>query len=317
MHTLGYRFRPWTEAKAIADGASILDYVRETARENGIERKIRFRHRVVRRRVVERARRAGRSRPSATDSGETVRLHLRLPLDLQRLLPLRRGLHARVRRARALRRADRPPAALARGPRLRGQAGGRDRQRRTAVTLVPAMAEEAAHVTMLQRSPTYIVSLPARGPDRRRAAPRAARRARPTRSCAGRTSCCRCSVYQLCRRRPQPVKTTDPQARSAPLPAGYDVDTHFKPRYDPWDQRLCLVPDGDLFRRSATASAAIVTDRIETFTEAGIRLESGRRAGGRRDRHGDRAEPALPRRHASSSSTAARSTCPRRWPTRG
>ena len=130
MYTLGYSFKPWSEAEAIADGPSILDYI---ARDRA-----RARHRS---RTSASATawcapsgrpptRAGRSRPQRTDTGETVALDLRLPLPVQRLLPLRRGLHAGVRGRRALRRRDRPPAALARGPRLHGQAGRRDRQRR-------------------------------------------------------------------------------------------------------------------------------------------------------------------------------------------
>ena len=129
MHTLGYRFRPWTEAKSIADGPSILRYVRDTAREGGIDRHIRFNHRVV---SAEWSSAEARWTVEAerTDTGETVTPDLRLPLHVQRLLPLRPGLHARVPRARGLRRRGRPSPALARGPRLRRQAGRRDRQRR-------------------------------------------------------------------------------------------------------------------------------------------------------------------------------------------
>ena len=101
------------------------------------------------------------------------------------------------------------------------------------------------------------------------------------------------------------------------LPPGYDVDTHFKPRYNPWDQRLCLVPDADLFKALSDGGAEIVTDRIETFTEGGIELESGGRAGRRRRRHRDRAQPALPRRRRGSPSTARSRTWRARSPTRG
>jgi len=142
------------------------------------------------------------------------------------------------------------------------------------VTLVPAMARQAEHVTMLQRSPTYIASLPAE--DRIAAA---LRRWLPERAAYAavrwKNVLIQSLFYQLSRRRPAVIKRLIRKGVERSLPAGYDVDKHFKPLYNPWDQRMCLVPDGDLFRAIREGEASVVTDRIATFTERGLQLESG------------------------------------------
>jgi cation diffusion facilitator CzcD-associated flavoprotein CzcO len=144
----------------------------------------------------------------------------------------------------------------------------------TAVTLVPAMAGTAAHVTMLQRSPSYILALP--GIDaiavrlRERLPPRAAYAVTRWKQILVTTA-----SYQLARRRPELMKRLIRKGVTAQLPEGYDVDTHFKPAYDPWDQRLCLVPDGDLFRAIRHGDADVVTGHIDRFTPRGVRLTSG------------------------------------------
>jgi cation diffusion facilitator CzcD-associated flavoprotein CzcO len=144
----------------------------------------------------------------------------------------------------------------------------------TAVTLVPAMAETAAHVTMLQRSPTYIVSLPSVDPVNRLLRRRlSAERVYPI--VRWKNVLLSGLMYRLSRRRPDLVRSMLRKGAVKLLPPGYDVDTHFGPSYDPWDQRLCLIPDGDLFRAVRHDRASIVTDRIDTFTEKGIRLASG------------------------------------------
>jgi cation diffusion facilitator CzcD-associated flavoprotein CzcO len=144
----------------------------------------------------------------------------------------------------------------------------------TAVTLVPALARRAAHVTMLQRSPTYILSMPEKDPIadrlRRLFGPRLAYPVVRWKNVAVTTL-----LYQLSRRRPHIVKSMIRKAATRQLPQGYDVDTHFKPRYQPWDQRLCLVPDGDLFTAIRHGQVSVVTGQIKEFTEAGLRLESG------------------------------------------
>ncbi len=145
----------------------------------------------------------------------------------------------------------------------------------TAITLIPALSEKAAHVTMLQRSPSYVVSLP-----RRDKLAVALQRRLPDRLAYGLVRAKNVTMqalsFRFSRRFPGTMKRLLRKWAIAALPAGYDVDAHFKPDYDPWDQRLCLLPDGDLFNAVGSGRAEIVTDRIETFTESGIRLESGR-----------------------------------------
>ena len=144
----------------------------------------------------------------------------------------------------------------------------------TAVTLVPAMAEKAGHVTMLQRSPSYIVSIPATdviaNALRRVLGDRIAYAIARWKNVALTTF-----MFQLSRRRPKLMKKMIRRGLERQLPAGFDIDTHFKPSYNPWDQRMCMVPDGDLFKAIGAGRASIVTDEIETFTETGLKLRSG------------------------------------------
>jgi cation diffusion facilitator CzcD-associated flavoprotein CzcO len=144
----------------------------------------------------------------------------------------------------------------------------------TAVTLVPSMADRAGHVTMLQRSPSYVLSLPGQDPLarllRRFLSPKLAYSLVRWKNVIVTSA-----FYQLSRRRPRLVKTLLRKGVQRRLPAGFDVDVHFKPRYNPWDQRMCLVPDGDLFEAISRDKVGIVTGEIETFTEDGLRLKSG------------------------------------------
>ena len=277
MHTLGYRFKPWTASKSITDGPSILEYVRETARDNGIEEKIRFGYRVVAaewssaeaRWTVEAERTGG-----GAEDGERVRLTCDFLWTCSGYYRYDEGYTPEFEGV------DRFP-----GPVVHPQHWPEDLDYSgkrvvvigsgaTAVTLVPAMAEQAAHVTMLQRSPTYIASLPAQ--DRLAAW---LRRRLPERAAYAivrwKNVLIQTAFYQLSRRRPETIKRFIRKGVARSLPAGYDVDKHFKPHYNPWDQRMCLVPDGDLFRAISKGEASVVTDRIASFTERGIALESG------------------------------------------
>ena len=274
MHTLGYRFRPWRAAKSIADGASILEYVRETAREADIDRHIRFHHRVV---AAEWS--SGEQRwtveAERSDTGETVRLscgflfncggYYRYDQGYTPEFPGIEGFGGAV-----IHPQHWPADAEYAGKRVVVIGSGA-----TAVTLVPALAEAASHVTMLQRSPTYIVSMPGEDP-----LAKLLRRWLPDRvaypAVRWKNVLFQLVTYRLARRFPGLIKKMVRRGVVDALPAGYDVDTHFKPSYDPWDQRMCLVPDGDLFESLADGSAEIVTDRVEAFTENGIRLQSGR-----------------------------------------
>ena len=271
MPTLGYTFRPWTGEKAIADGPSILQYVRDTAREFGIDEHIRYRHRVT-------------AAAWNTDAA-TWTLEVETPEGPRRMVANwlfvctgyydYEGGHA---------------------PRFEGQEafGGRivhpqhwpddldhSDQRvvvvgsgATAVTLVPEMAKRAARVTMLQRSPTWIVSMPAE--DRlanwmhKRLGAKAAHAITRWKNIAYTLY-----SYQLAQRLPNFVGGAIRKMAAKDLPEGYDTETHLKPSYKPWDQRLCLVPDSDLFHAIRDGRAEIVTDHIERFDETGIRLKSG------------------------------------------
>ncbi len=271
MHTLGYRFRPWTKAKAIADGPSILQYVRDTAREAGIDRHICYGHRVVR---ASWSTEDARWTVESIHNGQTVTMTASVlylcsgyyHYDAGHLPPFP-GME---RFAGTLVHPQHWPEDLDHtGKKVVVIGSGA-----TAVTLVPAMADRAAHVTMLQRSPSYIMSLPAEDA----IANRLRRVLGPKRAyflARWKNVLAATLIYQLSRRRPGLVKSLIRKATIRQLPPGYDVDTHFNPRYQPWDQRLCLIPDGDLFRAIRHGHASVVTDQVKEFTESGVLLESG------------------------------------------
>jgi monooxygenase len=273
MYTLGYSFKPWQKPQAIADGPSILRYIRETADEHRVHEHIRFNHRMVR---AEWSSKVDRWTVQArrTDTGETVTLSCGFLLACTGYYRYDRGYTPDFAGAE---RFAGPIVHPQQWPANFDYAGKRVvviGSGATAVTLVPALAVDAAHVTMLQRSPTYVVSLPVvdalAGTLRRvlpaKAAYEAVRWRNVLRTLAS---------FQLARRRPALMKALLRRALERQLPPGYDLDTHFTPRYDPWDQRLCLVPDGDLFQALGSGRASVVTDRVEAFTERGIRLASG------------------------------------------
>lgn len=274
MHTLGYRFRPWTEAKSIADGPSILRYVRDTARDGGIDRKIRFRHRVV---SAEWSSAEARWTVGAErlDTGETVTLTCDFLFMCSGYYRYDEGYTPEFPGigefgGQVIHPQHWPEDADYAGKRVVVIGSGA-----TAVTLVPALSREAEHVTMLQRSPTYVVSMP--GED---ALANALRRFLPARVAypivRWKNVLLQGISYRLSRSRPELMKKLLRRGVVKFLPAGYDVDTHFKPTYNPWDQRLCLVPDADLFRALGSGKAEIVTDRIAGFNANGIETESGK-----------------------------------------
>jgi cation diffusion facilitator CzcD-associated flavoprotein CzcO len=273
MFTLGYSFRPWTDPKAIAGGDSICRYIRETACEHGVDEHIRFHHRVIRaewssehaRWTVEAQR---------TDTGESVMLTCSFLFVCSGYYRYDEGYTPQFagtdRFTGRIVHPQRWPDDLDyTGKRVVVIGSGA-----TAVTLVPAMTDKAAHVTMLQRSPSYVLSLPATDAvvdSLRRWLPPAV--AYPL--ARWKNALLALLAFQLSRRAPGITKALLRKGATARLPKGYDVDTHFNPRYDPWDQRLCLVPDGDLFAVIRNGRASMVTDHVETFTEHGIRLASG------------------------------------------
>ena len=267
MQTLGYRFRPWTGAKAIADGPSILSYVRETAADAGIDTRIRYGHKVV------------GAEWSTPDSRWTVRLADREPITCRFLL-MCTGYYRYD--------AGYSPDFEGEfdGPVVHPQFWPQDLDYEgkrvvvigsgaTAVTLVPALAASGAgHVTMLQRSPSYVLSLPDEDAIaitlRRRMGDRASYAIVRWKNVALATL-----LYQASQRLPGTMRKLFRAGAVKSLPAGFAVDTHFNPRYGPWDQRLCLVPNGDLFDALSDGSAGIVTAEIERLTPTGVRLRGG------------------------------------------
>jgi len=274
MFTLGYPFRPWTKEKSIADGASIWAYIDETAKAYGIDEKIRYEHRVV------------DASWSSDDARWTVDATIGEDAEPVQFtcsfLYLCSGYYSYAGGYMP----DFPDRDAFEGEVIHPQAWPEDLDYTdkevviigsgaTAVTLVPAMAEDAKHVTMLQRSPTYITSLPAKDPFADRL-----RKLLPSklayRIIRGRNVAMTSAFYEFCQRRPKAARKIITARAAQQLPAGYDLDPNFNPTYDPWDQRLCLVPDGDLFSTITAGKADIVTDQIERFTATGIELRSGR-----------------------------------------
>ena len=274
MYTFGYSFRTWHSNAAIADGTSIRRYIVDTAQAFGIERKIYFRHRV---------KRASWSSADARwtiecergNENERVFLTCNFLIGCTGYYDYTEGYTpafagADKFRGRFIHPQHWPEDLDYAGKRVVVIGSGA-----TAVTIVPAIAERAAHVVMLQRSPTYVVSRPSQD-----AIAKWLRRHLPTRAAYALARWYNVLFgiyfYNLSRRKPQAVKNWIVKQAQLELGADFDVKTHFTPRYNPWDQRLCVAPDADFFRAIKAGRAEIVTEEIDAFTESGIRLRSGR-----------------------------------------
>jgi cation diffusion facilitator CzcD-associated flavoprotein CzcO len=273
LHTFCYGFKPWLEDKAIADGDSILQYLRETAAERGIEGRIRFGHRVraAAWSTAEERWTIDAERGPAAEAVQLTATWLFCTGGYYRydsgFVPAFEGIdrfegtivHPQFW-PEDLDYAGKHVVVIGSGA--------------TAMTIVPAIAERAAHVTMLQRTPSYVIAVPAIDPVTQRLkkwfGPKRAHRIAKRQNVLLQRL-----VYKVSRRYPELMRKLIRAGNVRALPEGYDVDTHFNPPYDPWDQRLCVVPDADLFRAIAAGDASIVTDHVETFTETGIELRSG------------------------------------------
>jgi monooxygenase len=272
MYTLGFRFKPWTSTKAIADGPSIMAYLKETVAEFGIDKHIRFGNNVL------------AADWSDDDNQWTLRIQ-------------RNGEEATITASFLFACSGYYNYDQGYTPEFAGSAdfGGTIIHPQhwpedldytgkkivvigsgaTAVTLVPALAKSgAAHVTMLQRSPTYIGALPDVDPFATRM-----NKTLPAKPAyvanRWKSIVFQSAQYQLARRFPKYMRKTLMTMAQRRLPAGYDVEKHFGPRYNPWDERLCLAPNGDLFRTIRDGKADVVTDTIDRFTATGIKLTSG------------------------------------------
>jgi cation diffusion facilitator CzcD-associated flavoprotein CzcO len=273
LHTFGYEFKPWRDEEAIADGDRILAYLREAAAEHGIDQKIRFRSKVLS---------ASWSSQDArwtvavehTDTGERTAVSCRWIFCAGGYYRYEEGFSPRFEGQERFRGPVVHPQHWPQDLDYAGQRVLVIGSGATAVTLVPALAGTAAHVTMLQRTPSYIMAVPAKdklaillrsllGEERGFAVTRRLNVARQQ------------WVWRFCQKHPKAARRLIRRFNVKMLPEGYPVDEHFKPPYDPWDQRMCIAPDGDLFRAIGEGTASVVTDRITTFTENGVLLESG------------------------------------------
>jgi cation diffusion facilitator CzcD-associated flavoprotein CzcO len=273
MHTLGYSFRPWTEQKAIADGPSIMAYLRDTVAEYGIDRHIRFGH-LVRRAEWDSTTARWTVHAERADTGEAVTLTCNF-------LSMCSGYYS----YKAGHTPEFPGRERFTGTVVHPQAWPDDLDYSgkrvvvigsgaTAMTLVPAMADQVAHITMLQRSPTYVVARPDKD-----AIANGLRKVLPDdvayRITRAKNTKLQQFFYRRTRTQPEKVKQTLLDMTRKELGDEYTAE-HFTPSYNPWDQRLCLIPNGDLFQAIKAGKASVVTDTIDTFTEDGITLASGK-----------------------------------------
>lgn len=273
MYTLGYNFKPWTDTQIIADGPKIRDYIRETARENGIDRKIRYGHRVVS---------ASWSSESATwtvearlaDGDKTVRYTCNFLMNCSGYYNYDKAYVPEFKDREKYQGQFILPQFWPENLDYTGKKVVVIGSGATAVTVVPAMTDKAAHVTMLQRSPSYVISVPQND-----ALSKTMRRFMPEmlvyRIGRTRNIALTAAMFKLSRARPKAVRRLLLAQVRAQVGKDFDMK-HFSPGYNPWDQRLCAVPNGDMFRILKQGKASIVTDQIDRFTERGILLKSGK-----------------------------------------
>ena len=274
MHTLGYNFKPWVAEKAIAEGPAILDYIHEAAAENGISENIRYQQKVVSASWNSEQAQWGlevQSGPSASAGTFTCNFLLtcagyyRYDQGYTPEFPERESFGGEI-----IHPQQWPEDLDYSGKKVVIVGSGA-----TAVTLVPAMAEKAEHVVMLQRSPSYLVSRPFKD-----SIANFLRKVLPSNWAYAltrwRNTMWQQLIYRRSRSHPQQLRAKLLSRVRKELGPDYDVDTHFSPSYNPWDQRLCLVPDSDFFEAVKTGKSSVVTDHIERFTKRGILLKSGK-----------------------------------------
>lgn len=272
MLTLGYSFRPWTGEKTMADGPSILQYLKETAQEYDVLRKIRFGHKV--RKASWSSERSVWTLEIERASGERVTMTCSFLFSCTGYYRYDKGYSPELEgmgsfKGRIVHPQHWPEDLDYKGKRVVVIGSGA-----TAITLVPAMAHDAAHVVMLQRSPTYVLAMPTKdplGPAIRRALPeKLAYRVNRWKNIL-----LAMALYEHSRRRPEAAKKLLKDDIRKRLGPGVDVDKHFSPHYQPWDQRLCIAADGDFFDALSSGKAEVATDTIARFTEKGLKLSSG------------------------------------------
>ncbi|MGV0635840.1 NAD(P)/FAD-dependent oxidoreductase [Mycolicibacillus trivialis] len=272
MFTLGFRFKPWTSAKGIAQGSAIWNYINEAAVENGIDKHIRYRQKVV---AADWSDSDNRWTVTIDEAGEQKTVTASFLFACSGYYNYDEGYSPTFAGAEDFEGTIIHPQHWPEDLDYQGKKIVVIGSGATAVTLIPALANTGAgHLTMLQRSPTYVGSLPEVDPlavqVNKFLPPKAAHVVNRWKAIGFGIA-----QYQLARRFPKYMRKTLMTMAKHRLPEGYDVDKHFGPRYNPWDERLCLAPDGDLFRTIKQGKADVVTDTIDRFTKTGIRLTSG------------------------------------------
>ena len=272
MFTLGFRFKPWTSAKAIADGPSILAYVKETAAENGIDENIRYRHEVT---AADWSDADNRWTVTVDTGTEEVTLTCSFLFATTGYYNYDQGYSPTFPGAEDFAGTIVHPQHWPDDLDYQGKKIVVIGSGATAITLIPSLIKGGSgHVTMLQRSPSYIGSLPDVDPIavqlNKYLPEKAAHVINRWKAIVFSTA-----QYQLARKFPNYMRKTLLTMAKRRLPEGYDVEKHFGPSYNPWDQRLCLAPNGDLFKTIRKGNADVVTDTIDTFVPEGIKLSSG------------------------------------------
>ncbi|MGB1883854.1 MAG: flavin-containing monooxygenase [Gammaproteobacteria bacterium] len=273
MYTMGYDSKPWKEAKAIADGPSILDYVRQASAERGLDDKIHFRHQV---KSADWSSENGRWTVQAEHDGKEISFSCNMLFMCSGYYSYESGYKPEIQ---GLDSFSGPVIHPQEWPENLDYSGKRVviiGSGATAMTLVPSMAGTAEKVTMLQRSPTYVVSMPAED-----AIANFLKKVLPAQWAyqliRAKNIWFQRYFYGQTRTRPDKVREKLLGWVRKALGPDFDVDKHFTPDYKPWDQRMCLVPDGDLFRAIRSGKADVVTDTIEQVSETGITLTSGQK----------------------------------------
>ncbi len=271
MFTLGFSFAPWENPQVFADGPAIRSYIEDMAREHGVEDEIRYGHRVLR---ASWSSADARWTLDVERDGETVQLTADFVLGCTGYYRYDRGYKAEIPGIENFEGEVVHPQFWPENLDYAGKRVVVIGSGATAVTLVPAMAKTAKHVTMLQRSPTYILPLPGHS-----GLAASMAKVLPSRAVYAVMRWLNWSrsmlSFVVSRRWPEFAKRLYRRLVTAALPEGFDVDKHFTPRYDPWTQRLCVAPDGDLFKVLHAGTATIATDTIETFTAGSVKLSSG------------------------------------------
>ncbi len=273
MHTLGFSFKPWTAEKSIASGSAILEYLRETVAEFAIREHIRFGH-LAQSADWDSTTSTWTITCQRTDGGDAVTVTANFLYMCSGYYSYKGGHTPEFAESETFAGTVVHPQQWPEDLDYTNKRVVIIGSGATAVTLLPAIADTASHVTMLQRSPTYMAAAPDVDPINK-----FLRRVLPSRTAYAITRKKNVAIgqffYQQTRKHPAKIKTKMLDMVRKKLPADYDIEQHFTPDYNPWDQRVCLVPNGDLFASISSGKASVVTDEIVRFTETGIELRSG------------------------------------------